>query len=417
MTECSSCTTPQACGTCTEREETLDEALARMEHEEQLQRIQHKIVVMSGKGGVGKSTIAVNIAMSLAMAGRRVGLLDIDLHGPSIPTMLNLVGTRLEQRNGKLIPAGYELLKVLSIGFLLEDQHAAVIWRGPAKSGVIKQFIDDVDWGDHDYLIIDCPPGTGDEPLTIIQTLGACDGAVIVTTPQDVALADVRKSISFCRTVQLPVLGVVENMSGLVCPHCQLVVDVFKTGGGECMAADMQVPFLGRLPMDPALMAAGDEGYPYVHRYGKSPTANLIEEMALSLMNTCEGDQQKQTSQIENKEAHMMRIAIPLAAGQLCLHFGHCEQFALVDVDAQTKTITNQTLVTPPPHEPGLLPRWLHEQGASVIIAGGMGGRALSLFAENDITVVTGAPVADPAALVTAYLAQTLETGSNTCDH
>ena len=231
------------------------------------------------------------------------------------------------------------------------------------------------------------------------------------------ALADVRKSITFCRTVQIPVLGVVENMSGLVCPHCQEVVEVFKTCGGERMAADMQVPFLGRIPMDPALVIAGDEGHPYVHRYGTSPTANLLEGMALSLLNTCEGDQQDESSHITPKEAHTMRIAIPLAAGQLCLHFGHCEQFALVDVDAHTKTITNQTLVTPPPHEPGLLPRWLHEQGASTIIAGGMGGRALSLFAENGITVVTGAPVAEPAALVTAYLAQTLETGGNTCDH
>ena len=417
MTECSSCTTPQACDTCTEREETLDEALARMEHEQQLQRIRHTIVVMSGKGGVGKSTVAVNLALSLAMAGRHVGLLDIDLHGPSIPTMLNLVGTRLDQRDGKLIPAGYELLEVLSIGFLLEDQDAAIIWRGPAKAGVIKQFIADVEWGDLDYLVVDCPPGTGDEPLTIIQTLQHCDGAVIVTTPQDVALADVRKSITFCRTVKVPVLGVVENMSGLVCPHCREVVEVFKTGGGERMAAEMQVPFLGRIPLDPALVAAGDDGHPYVHRYGHSPTANLIEGMALSLLTTCEGDQQPHASQLTQKEAHTMRIAIPLAASQLCLHFGHCEQFALVDVDARTKTITNQTLVTPPPHEPGLLPRWLHDQGATTIIAGGMGGRALGLFAEHGITVVTGAPVAEPAALVTAYLQDALETGENTCDH
>ncbi len=291
MSNCSSCTTPQGCDTCADRDESIDEALARLEHEQQLQRIHHKIVVMSGKGGVGKSTVAVNLAVSLAMAGRTVGLLDIDLHGPSIPTMLNLVGTRLEQRNGKLIPAGYESLKIMSIGFLLEKQDAAVIWRGPAKAGIIKQFIDDVEWGELDYLIVDCPPGTGDEPLTIIQTLGACDGAVVVTTPQDVALADVRKSISFCQKMDLPILGVVENMSGLICPHCLEVIEVFKTGGGERMAADMQVPFLGRIPMDPALVTAGDDGHPYVHRYSKSPTAYLMEGMALSLLNTCEGVQ------------------------------------------------------------------------------------------------------------------------------
>ncbi|OPZ84997.1 MAG: Septum site-determining protein MinD [bacterium ADurb.Bin429] len=417
MTDCSSCRSPQACDTCVEREETLEEALARIEHDERLRRIRHTIIIMSGKGGVGKSTLAVNFAMSLAMAGRRVGLLDIDLHGPSIPTMLNLVGTRLEAQNGKLVPAGYELLKVLSVGFLLEDQDAAVIWRGPAKAGVIKQFIEDVEWGELDYLIIDCPPGTGDEPLSVVQTLGHCDGAVIVTTPQAVALADVRKSVTFCRKLNVPVLGVVENMSGLVCPHCQQVVTVFKTGGGERLAAAMLVPFLGRVPLDPALVTAGDDGHPYVHRYGKSPTASLIEEMALSLLNTCEGDRQEQASHITPEEAYTMRIAIPLAAGQLCLHFGHCEQFALVDVDAQARTITNLTLVTPPPHEPGLLPRWLHEQGTTAIIAGGMGARAQGLFAEQGITVVTGAPVDAPEVLVRAYLDATLATGENTCDH
>jgi ATP-binding protein involved in chromosome partitioning len=417
MTECPTCPTPHACGSCSDREETLDEALARMEGDEQRQRIRHTIVVMSGKGGVGKSTVAVNLAMALAMAGRRVGLLDIDLHGPSIPTMLNLVGTRLEQRGNKLIPAGYELLKVLSIGFMLEDPDAAVIWRGPAKAGLIKQFIEDVAWGDLDYLVVDCPPGTGDEPLTIIQTLKSVDGAVIVTTPQDVALADVRKSISFCHTMQVPVLGVVENMSGLVCPHCDQIVEVFKTGGGERMAADMQVPFLGRLPMDPAIVTAGDEGHPYVHRHGHSPTAHLLDGMALALLTTCEGEPAAHAEQTEMKEAHTMRFAIPLADGQLCLHFGHCEEFALIDVDASTRTIIGQTRVTPPPHEPGLLPRWLHEQGATTIIAGGMGMRAQQLFAQSAITVVTGAPVATPEALVTAYLTETLETGANTCDH
>lgn len=417
MSECHSCSTQQDCGSCSQREETLDEALARMEHEQQLQNIKHKIVVMSGKGGVGKSTVAVNLAVSLAMAGRSVGLLDIDLHGPSVPTMLNLVGTRLAQRDGKLIPAGYEMLKVLSIGFMLENQDSAVIWRGPAKAGIIKQFIDDVEWGELDYLIIDCPPGTGDEPLSIIQTLGNCDGAVIVTTPQDVALSDVRKSISFCRTLSVPVLGVVENMSGLLCPHCSEQIDVFKTGGGESMSADMQVPFLGTIPIEPLLVIAGDEGHPYVHRYGKSATANLFEGIARELMNSCENDEAETALSIEDKEKNIMRIAIPLAGGQLCLHFGHCEQFALVDVDQQTKSIVCKTLVTPPPHEPGLLPRWLHEQGATVIIAGGMGGRAMSLFAENDITVVTGAPVASTEEIVTSYLQDSLQTGLNTCDH
>jgi predicted Fe-Mo cluster-binding NifX family protein len=206
-------------------------------------------------------------------------------------------------------------------------------------------------------------------------------------------------------------------MSGLVCPHCDQIVEVFKTGGGERMAADMQVPFLGRLPMDPAIVTAGDEGHPYVHRHGHSPTAHLLDGMALALLTTCEGEPAAHAEQTEMKEAHTMRFAIPLADGQLCLHFGHCEEFALIDVDASTRTIIGQTRVTPPPHEPGLLPRWLHEQGATTIIAGGMGMRAQQLFAQSAITVVTGAPVATPEALVTAYLAETLETGANTCDH
>jgi len=402
-------------GSCAGQEKTLDAAVAQLEHERQLQRIRHKIVVLSGKGGVGKSTVAVNLAMALAMAGRTVGLLDIDLHGPSIPTMLKLADARLDVVDGKLIPAGYEALKVISIGFLLEHPEDAVIWRGPMKAGVIKQFVHDVAWGDLDYLVVDCPPGTGDEPLSIVQTLGACDGAVIVTTPQDVALTDVRKSISFCHKVNLPVLGVVENMSGLVCPHCGEVVDVFKTGGGEAMARDMGVPFLGRLPLDPNVVQAGDDGHPFVHRHGRTTTADNMEQIALSVLIACEPSSEPTSSQ-PLKEANM-RIAIPALNGQLCMHFGHCEQFALVDVDRAQKTITGISYLTPPPHAPGLLPRWLHEQGATAIIAGGMGSRAQDLFAESGITVITGAPVDVPAALVTAYLNGELVTGDNTCDH
>lgn len=416
MTDCPSCTTPQAHhGACTERDETLDDALARREHAQQLQRIHHKIVVLSGKGGVGKSTVAVNLAVALAMAGRTVGLLDIDLHGPSIPTMLKLADARLDVVDGKLIPAGYEALKVISIGFLLERPEEAVIWRGPMKAGVIKQFVDDVAWGDLDYLVVDCPPGTGDEPLSIVQTLGTCDGAVIVNTPQDVALADVRKSISFCRKVDLPVLGVVENMSGLVCPHCGEVVDVFKTGGGEAMAREMNVPFIGRLPLDPNVVQAGDAGHPFVHRHGRTITADTMEQIALGVLTTCEQAPSDESSP-RIKET-TMRIAIPVLDGQLSLHFGHCDQFALVDVDPAQNNITDVSYLTPPPHAPGLLPRWLHEQGATTIIAGGMGSRAQDLFSEHGITVITGAPVDTPTALVTAFLENTLATGSNTCDH
>jgi ATP-binding protein involved in chromosome partitioning len=246
------------------------------EEDKTIDCIRHKIVVLSGKGGVGKSTVAVNLAVALGMEGKKVGLLDVDIHGPSVPKMLHLEGTKLESSEDKIFPADFGGLKVMSIGFLLPDEADAVIWRGPAKAGAIRQFISDVEWGDLDYLVIDCPPGTGDEPLTVVQTLGKIDGAVVVTTPQDLAIADVRKSITFCGQLNLPVLGVIENMSGFVCPHCGETVDIFKSGGGEIMAKAMRVPFLGRIPMDATVMAAADDGTPHVYHYEKTEAAKAF---------------------------------------------------------------------------------------------------------------------------------------------
>jgi ATP-binding protein involved in chromosome partitioning len=234
------------------------------------------VLVLSGKGGVGKSTVAVNLAVSLGMEGKKVGLLDVDIHGPSVPKMLHMEGTKLESSADRVLPADFGGLKVMSIGFLLSDEADAVIWRGPAKAGAIRQFINDVEWGDLDYLVIDCPPGTGDEPLTVVQTLVKIDGAVVVTTPQDLAIADVRKSISFCGQLNLPVLGVIENMSGFVCPHCGGTVDIFKTGGGEAMAGEMRVPFLGRIPMDATIMASADDGKPHVYHYENTEAAKAF---------------------------------------------------------------------------------------------------------------------------------------------
>lgn len=265
--------------------------------EEALERIGHKIVVLSGKGGVGKSTVAVNLAVSLGMAGYRVGLLDVDIHGPSVPKMLGLEGTiMVSSERGKLIPADLGGLKVMSIGFLLPGEAEAVIWRGPAKASAIRQFVGEVEWGNLDYLVVDCPPGTGDEPLTVIQTLEKIDGAVVVTTPQDVALSDVRKSISFCGQLNLPVLGVVENMSGLACPHCGETVEVFKSGGGEAMAREMRVPFLGRVPMDPTVVNAGDDGTPHAYHYENTASAKAFADIVnLILEKTVTGNERKET--------------------------------------------------------------------------------------------------------------------------
>ncbi len=391
----------------------FDGWLEQQELQERLQRIRHKILVMSGKGGVGKSTVAANLAISLSLAGKRVGLLDVDIHGPSIPKMLHLETANVQMKNGAIQPVEHAGIKVMSVGFLLKDRDDAVIWRGPMKATVIKQFLKDVDWGDLDYLIIDSPPGTGDEPLTVVQLAEPVDGAVVVTTPQAIATSDVRKSIKFCKQLHLPVLGVVENMSGFACPKCGEVTDIFTTGGGARMAAEMDVPFLGKIPIDPHVGQACDAGTPFVYHYSKTETAKAFERVIAPILAL---SFKKEEAVIENK-GDMMKIAIPIADGKLAMHFGHCAEFALVDVDVRTKTITGQQRLTPPPHEPGVLPRWLHEQGAHLILAGGMGSRAQSLFAENNIKVLIGVPSESPEILVGAYLAGTLQTGANVCDH
>lgn len=248
--------------------------------EAQLKKIKHKIVVLSGKGGVGKSTMATNIAVSLANKGKKVGLLDIDFHGPSIPKMMGLEGDLLNGNGETFLPSQYsDNLSVMSIGFMLQNQDDAVIWRGPLKMAAIKQFIADVEWGVLDYLIVDSPPGTGDEPLSLLQILGNDSKAVIVTTPQDVSLADVRKSVSFCRKMNVEILGVIENMSGFVCPKCGETIDIFKRGGGENMARDMNIAFLGRIPLEPDIVQSGDSGKPYVEKYRGSATAGIIEKI------------------------------------------------------------------------------------------------------------------------------------------
>jgi len=239
--------------------------------------IRHKFLVLSGKGGVGKSTVAVNLAAALASAGRRVGLLDVDLHGPSVPGLLGLDYTPRPGRAGGIAPAPVsDNLWAMSIQFFLPEDDDAVIWRGPRKYSAIREMLAGVDWGHLDCLVVDAPPGTGDEALALVELLGAGAGAVIVSTPQRVAVNDVRKALGFCTTLKLPVLGVIENMSGFVCPHCGETTDVFLRGGAETMAEEAGVPFLGRIPMDPAVVQAGEQGVPHVQAYAGSPTADAF---------------------------------------------------------------------------------------------------------------------------------------------
>jgi ATP-binding protein involved in chromosome partitioning len=253
-----------------------------------LNSIKRKIIVMSGKGGVGKSSTAVNLAIALAIKGARVGLLDVDLHGPDIPRMLGLNGVLDMNGEQQLIPKKYnENLAAVSVDSLTGGRDDALIWRGPVKYSVIQQFIGQVAWGKLDFLLIDAPPGTGDEPLTIAQTISDAQ-AVIVTTPQEVSLADVRKSINFCKTVKMPVFGLVENMSGLVCPHCDCSIDLFGSGGGERTAVQMDIPFLGQVPFDPEMVVCGDAGIAFQEQYPDSSVTIAFRAIADRLMASLE---------------------------------------------------------------------------------------------------------------------------------
>jgi Mrp family chromosome partitioning ATPase len=246
-----------------------------------LGKIKNKILVMSGKGGVGKSTVATNLALGLANNGHKVGLMDVDLHGPDICRMLNLTGKLTgDHSKGNLVPTMKfgDNLQVISLEYLMENRDDAIIWRGPLKIQAIRQFISDMDWGELDYLVIDAPPGTGDEPLSIAQTIKDVN-ALVVTTPQEVALADVRKSINFCRQVSMQVVGLVENMSGFICPHCNKTVDIFKSGGGEATALQFDIPFLGKVPMDPRIVMGGDDGQPFLASTADSAATRAFSQV------------------------------------------------------------------------------------------------------------------------------------------
>ena len=253
--------------------------------DKRIEKIKNKIVILSGKGGVGKSTVSANIAVGLALNGYNVGLLDIDVHGPSIPKLLKLEGHQLMTMDSEIQPIEFSPnLKIVSLGFLLKADDDAIVWRGPLKHSLIKQFLKDVNWGELDYLVIDSPPGTGDEPLSIAHMIKNPTGAVIVTSPQDIALIDVKKAIKFCHLINMPVLGLIENMSGFICPHCNKVTDIFKSGGGSDLAKNTNLTFLGKIPIDPNIVKASDEGTPFIYNYAKTETGKLYEKIVEKLI-------------------------------------------------------------------------------------------------------------------------------------
>jgi ATP-binding protein involved in chromosome partitioning len=397
--------------------------------QKKLDHIDHILIVLSGKGGVGKSTAAVNLALSLSLQGFKTGILDVDIHGPSIPKLLGLSGTKMGIQNEEFLPIEcYTNVNVVSMGLLLDNDENPVIWRGPMKANMIREFIQHVAWGTLDYLIVDCPPGTGDEPLSVAQLLGKKAMAVILTTPQEVSIIDVEKCVTFCRQLKLPVAGIIENMSGFICPHCGKETDIFSRGGGEKLAQKHGVPFLGKVPLDPGIVQSGDEGRPYVYFYGKTETAKRFEAITAAILQEEIRTTDKETATPEKKEKKKeknrtiqqkegsMKFAVPTHEGKLCAHFGHCEAFALIDTDPEGR-IMSETYVNPPPHEPGLLPEWLSQKGVDCVIAGGMGSRAQQLFAQKGIRVITGAMGESPKTIVEQYLGGSLQTGTNTCDH
>jgi len=245
-----------------------------------LDKIKNKIIVMSGKGGVGKTSTSVNLSIALAKKGHNVGIMDVDLHGPDVPRMLGLDGMPEVNQNRKLSPMNYsDNLKAISIESFTPGKDDAIIWRGPLKFSAIRQFIADVDWGNLDFLVIDSPPGTGDEPLTVAQNIADAK-AVIVTTPQEVALADVRKSINFCKTVNMEIFGLVENMSELSCPHCNQMIELFGSGGGARTAKEMGIQFLGSIPFDLQVVACGDSGVSYQEAHSDSAVTRAFAVVA-----------------------------------------------------------------------------------------------------------------------------------------
>ncbi len=265
------------------REQADREMIEKLKHN--MGDIKHKILVLSNKGGVGKSSVAVNLSCALAEKGYQVGLLDADLHGPSVAKMLGFEGEKLTGKNGQIQPIQVrENLIAISMASLIESPDTPLIWRGPLKGVAIKQFLAEVNWGKLDFLIIDSPPGTGDEPLSVCQLIPELDGGIIVTTPQEIALSDSRKCVQFLRNIHIPIIGIVENMSGFRCPHCGAKIDLFLTGGGEKAARDFQVPFLGAIPIDLQMVISADKGEPFIGNNNESETIKAFEKIVQSII-------------------------------------------------------------------------------------------------------------------------------------
>lgn len=392
----------KACATCDvakkEQKSAEDLALCRT-----LRQIRHKILVMSGKGGVGKSSVAVALALALARRGHRVGLMDIDIHGPNVLRMLGLKEAfDLQHAQFQLPPELFHHLKVISIEAVMKNREIAVIWRGPLKHQLIRQFLTDIQWGELDYLVIDAPPGTGDEPMSVAQTIPEAK-ALIVTTPQEISLADVRKSLNFCQKVNLEILGLVENMSGYVCPHCGKEVPLFKKGGGQKTAQAYKVPLVGTLPFDPQMVEAADEGRLLELTEENSPFFRALKPMVSYLV------QMLPPGPAVTREPGVWKFAVPTDDGRPAARLSEARDFALLTVKEST-IVARETRPAPGPEE-GALPLWLEEQGVTHLLTRALGDKARDLLRKKGIEVVSDLPEAEPEALVSQYLASHPQAG------
>lgn len=393
----------KACATCDlakkEQKSAEDVALCRT-----LRQIRHKILVMSGKGGVGKSSVAVALALALARRGYRVGLMDVDIHGPNVLRMLGLKEAfDLQHAQFDLPPELFHHLKVISIEAVMKNREIAVIWRGPLKHQLIRQFLTDIQWGELDYLVIDAPPGTGDEPMSVAQTIPEAK-ALIITTPQEISLADVRKSLNFCQKVNLDILGLVENMSGYVCPHCGKEVPLFKKGGGQKTAQAYKVPLVGTLPFDPQMVEAADEGRLLELTEENSPFFRALKPMVNYLV------QVLPPGPAVTREPGVWKFAVPMDDGRPAARLSEARDFALLTVK-EGKIVAQETRPAPGPEE-GALPLWLEEQGVTHLLTRALGDKARELFKKKGIEVVSDLPEAEPETLVSQYLASHPEAGS-----
>lgn len=364
------------------------------EAQKAMAQIPHKILVMSGKGGVGKTSVAVNLAYSFAAQGMSVGLMDADLHGPNVALMTGVEGVRVGGDEGHLMPviaAGG--VRVLSISGLLPDPDAPLIWRGPMKAGIIAQFLGEGDWTGTDVLIVDCPPGTGDEPLSVAQLIPDADGVVIVTQPQDVSLLDSRKSVNFVKKVGLPVLGIIENMAGFICPHCGEHIDLFGVGGGEKAAGELDVPFLGRVPITAQMVKAGDSGFPLVTTHPEDPAVVSLLAISEAIQKAW---QHPEAEKSPAPLAGVTRIVVTAMdmkgmAATVSDRFGHSGAFVVVDI-VDNEIVSHRSVKSPfaDNHHTGQIPRFIRDLGATVILSAEMGSHAFDAFHAYGMDVITG---------------------------